>query len=182
MSYTAKQMESPEQLEIAGIVINQFKNNLAQEITNPIMKEYDLTDIDDEAFYPSSVVDKLYKAVYKDGNGQQALVAMGKASATTTLDFIQPETPKDVLDNIHNVFTAYLRNMPEGFGIIVTELDDNKFKVWNNTQVPNDLIYGFLWECVRMTRGDKKRFAVMPLEGYDRKSEHGAKFEVSWDA
>ena len=182
MSFTAKQMASPEGLTVAGIVINQFKDNLAKNVTDPIMQEYQLTNIDDDAFYPASVVDKLYKAVYKDGNGQQALVAMGKASASTTLDFIKPESPKDVLDNVHNVFTAYLRNMPEGFGIIVTKLEDNKFKVWNNTQVPNDLIYGFLWECVRVTRPEKSRFAIMPLEGYDRKSEVGAKFEVSWNA
>ncbi|MEO1288673.1 MAG: hypothetical protein AAFV93_12965, partial [Chloroflexota bacterium] len=98
----------------------------------------------------------------------------------TTLDFIKPDNPKDVLDNIHNVFTAYLRNMPEGFGIIVTEKEDNTFEVWNNTQVPNDLIYGFLWECLRVTKPEGKGFNLMPLSGYDANSTKGAKFEISW--
>ena len=145
------------------------------------MNKHKLTDIDNEAFYDGSIMDEIYHEIFHGINGQQTLVAMGKASATTTLDFIKPDSPKDVLDNIHNVFTAYLRNMPDGFGIIVEKLDNNKFEVWNNTQVPNDLIYGFLWECLRKTRGEGKRFLIKPLAGYNRESEVGARFEVSWD-
>ncbi|MEM9951893.1 MAG: hypothetical protein AAF846_09850 [Chloroflexota bacterium] len=180
MTYKATQMVSPEDLQIAGIVINQFRGNLAEDITDPIMDAHNLIDIDDEGFYPATVVDEIYKEIYGDGTGQQALVAMGKASAKTTLDFIKPDNPKDVLDNIHNVFTAYLRNMPEGFGIIVTEKEGNTFEVWNNTQVPNDLIYGFLWECLRVTKPEGKGFNLMPLSGYDANSTKGAKFEISW--
>lgn len=181
MIYTATQMEAPEGLTIAGIVLSQFRDNLARDITDPIMDKHSLINIDNEVFYSAKIMDEIYREIFYGTNGQQILVAMGKASATTTLDFIKPKSPNDILDNIHNVFTAYLRNMPEGFGMIVKKLDDRKFEVWNNTQVPNDLIYGFLWECLRQTRGEDNNFLIIPLADYNRDSAIGARFEVSWD-
>ncbi|MGB7339165.1 MAG: hypothetical protein WBC91_09760 [Phototrophicaceae bacterium] len=180
MTYQAIQMDSPEDLTIAGIVINQFRQNLARNVTDPIMEAHGLTDIDDEKFYPASVMDAIYREIFDGGNGSQPFVAMGRASAKTTLDFIKPESPNDVLDNIHNVFTAYLRNMPEGFGIIVNDLGDNTFNVWNNTQVPNDLIYGFLWECIKETTPRGQQFSLIPSDDYNSDSTVGAHFTISW--
>lgn len=181
MTYEAKQMHAPDDVTIAGLIINQFRGNLASDVTDPIMDAHNLTDVDDEAFYPLSIVNSIYREIYADGSGRQALVAMGKASAKTAMDFIQPDSPQDVLDNVHNLFTAYLRNMPDGFGVIVTQNEQDNYVVWNNTNVPNDLMYGFLWECLRLTKAEGKPFTILPTSGYEYDSEVGAKFEITWE-
>lgn len=183
MTYKAIQMQSPEGAEVLGAAMMGWFDNLGMEVIQPILAKYELTadDIKPDGWYPFSAFDDIYRAVHTSPSGSSALVAVGKASAQNLVSIKSMESAQNWLENIlpAEPFT-FTRNIPDEYGFIVEKVDESHYHFTNNTGIPNDLMFGYLWEGIRTLVGHGKQFRVAPISGYYEGSTEGAVFEVSW--
>lgn len=184
MTYQAIQMHAPEGAEVLGAAMMAWFDNLGMDTISPILAKYHLTaeDIQPENWYPFSIFDDIYKAVYHSPGGSTALVAVGKASAENLVSRETVHSAENWLENVLPPEThTFTRNVPEGYGFRIEKVSEGNYRFINNTGIPNDLIYGYLWEGLRILVPEPKDFTVAPISGYYRDSPEGAVFEVRWD-
>lgn len=177
------QFEAPRGAEIMGLGIIGIFDTLAQDQIDPILEQHNLRkrDIRENEWYPLQLYYDLYRAIYSAPGGSQNLVAVGKSMAQGLIDSQQVNSIDDFLTNVLNSLTEGLvRNTPKDYGYLVDRLDTNYYQVMNNTGASNDLIFGFIWESVRMLSAGRS-FKVAPVEGYYQDSPEGATFRVEWE-
>jgi len=181
-NFVAKQFTSPENLEMLGIVLIAFKQNLHEQMTAPIFDKYGLDSehLKPDTWYPAAIMSDIYHEIYQNGGGSSSLVAMGKASVAAGLEVINPDTIEDFIDSINQPILINLRNYPDGYGWIVEKNGDQHYRITNNTDAPNDLMYGYLWEMLRLLIDADEHFQVLPVRNYQLGSEDGAVYEISW--
>ena len=181
-NYIAKQFDSPEDLEIRGVVLDAFKHNLQEEMTEPIFNKHglDSNNLSSDEWYSQSVMSDIYREIYRNGGGSSSLIAMGKASVDITLDLLKPDSIETFIENINEPILSQMRNLPDGYGWIVEKLGDQHYRITNNTDAPNDLMYGYLWEMLRQLITDDEHFEVLPIKNFEAGSKYGAIYEISW--
>lgn len=176
-----RQFEAPADAEIMGIGIRGVFENLADEQLAPILAEYNLSKdaLDDEAWYSLQLYFDLYREIHNANSGYMHLVSIGKAIAANVTD---PAAIGDldtfVNQTLNETATTVIRNTPPGYGYIIEELGENHYAITNNTGSSNDLVYGYIWESVRLIAG-KRSFNFKPMKNYPS-DQVGATFELSW--
>lgn len=176
-----RQFEAPPDAEIMGIGIRGLFDNLADKQIAPILAEYNLSKdvLEDEAWYSLQLYFDLYRVIHKTSSGYMHLVSVGKAIAANVTDADAiGDLETFVTQTLNETATTVIRNTPPGYGYTLDKVDDKHYKITNNTGAPNDLVYGYIWESVRLI-ADKRSFSFKPLENYPSDT-HGATFELTW--
>lgn len=182
MSYKAVQMQCPPGGQIIGAGLKGWANNLERRVTDPIFAKYKLTsqDIKDNVWYDGAVLDALWRELYTMPNATQMMVAIGKSGAKAAIDATHPKDFAEWLNNTSGIFDLFIRNVPKEFGWHVTFTGNNEARLWNNTNAPNDYVFGQVWETARLLNAGKQ-FVVSPVSGYYPGSTEGAVFQLEWE-
>ncbi len=180
MAYIADQTKAPPGAEMVGQSIADWVDNLNREITDPVFKKHGLDNIDPEAWYSLEIVVDLYHEMLQSEGGGPALVAMGKASAGPVQEIFKFSSYEEFLDGAGKPFKAAIRNIPDEYGLIITRRGDKHYEITNNSIVPNDMIYGYLWEMLKLVREPGQEYTFRPLSGYSPGSTQRAVFELKW--
>ncbi len=180
--YIADQTKAPPGSEIMGQFIANWTNNLEKSVTEPIFKKYGLDpkQIKLDGYYSLDIVVDLYTEIRTRHGGSPALVAMGKASGEPVQEIFKFKSVDEFMARCAEPFKAAIRNIPEEYGLFVEKKDHQHYHVTNNSIVPNDMIFGYLWEMVRLILGPGVRFSVKNTQPHNVDSLEGAIFEVSW--
>jgi hypothetical protein len=180
MAYVADQTVAPPGSEMVGQSIADWVDNLEKEITDPVFKKHGLNDIDPEAWYSLEIVVDIYQEILQSDGGGMALVAMGKASAGPVQEIFNFESFEEFLNGADKPFRAAIRNIPDEYGLTINRIADKHYKITNNSVVPNDMIYGYLWEILKLVRQPGQNYTFRPVSGYSPGSTERAVFELSW--
>jgi len=170
-------------MEALGTAIIGLSHNLHEEFTRPVFAKHglDVDHLDPDEWYPAYLINEIYKEVYANGRGASTLVAFGKASAVFGISLTNPNNVDELLAAINEPILVSLRNQPQEYGLIVEKVDEKTYHVKNNTDSPNDLVYGCLWESLRLLMKENEDFELLPLENHEAGSEHGATYKISVD-
>jgi hypothetical protein len=182
MGYIATQMQAPPGAQIVGAALADWTNNLESHFTAPVFEKYGLSadDIRADEWYDGAILDAMWREMYAMPGAMQMMVAIGKAAAPQYIGALRATDIKGFLEHIDEFFSMFIRNAPDEYGFHVTWVDDNRAHVWNNTNAPNDHLFGLLWEMARQLRTGS-HFVVRPIADYDTGSTKGATFEVEWE-
>lgn len=184
MAYKAIQMQAPEGAEVMGAAILSWFDNLEMSVIQPILSKHGLKvdDVKPDGWYPFAIFNDIYREVYESAGGKTALIAVGKASARLVVkaedypggleQFITERLPKDT--------RSFVRNVPEDYGFFVEKVGEHTFHATNNTNIPNDLMFGYLWETSRILKVVDRHFVVSPLTDYYNNPTEGATFKIEW--
>lgn len=176
--YIADQTKAPEGGEIVGQAVKDWVDNINKEYTDPIFAQHDLTEIDPEGWYSLDLIVDLYRSFAVSEGGAASLVAMGKASARPVHDAFQFSSFEDFLENAGKPFKASIRNIPEEYGLTVTQKGTRHYEIINNSVVPNDMIYGYMWEMFRLLPQTWEGYRFRPVSGYGPGVTERAVFEL----
>lgn len=180
MVYVADQTVAPPGAEMVGQSIADWTDNLEKEITDPVFQKHGLHNIDPDAWYSLEIVVDLYQEMLQSSGGGMALVAMGKASAGPVQEIFKFKSYQEFLDGAGKPFRAAIRNIPDEYGLTVVQKGEKHYEITNNSVVPNDMIYGYLWEMLKLIRQPGQSHVFRPVSGYTPGSTKRAVFELSW--
>jgi hypothetical protein len=178
--YIADQTQAPAGSEMLGQSIADWTDNLAQHITDPVFHKYDLIEINPENWYSLDIVVDLYQEIKQSDGGGTALTAMGKASAGPVQQACNFSSFKDFLSNAGEPFKVAIRNIPEEYGLLVEEVGERHYKITNNSIVPNSMIYGYLWEMLRIINQGRYDYTFKPAGGFDIEAPVRGVFDLQW--
>lgn len=178
----AIQFKAPEEAEVSGIILQAYLNNLARELTEPILEEYGLSanNMDADSWYPNQMFLDIEHAIYKTSGGSNALVASGKSAVE---NYIPPEgvdSLEDALMALPSVYTTNQRNLPEGYGWFIEKKSEHHFIFTNNTGTANHAAYGYVWALCQRMKDPNTSVVVKPIEGFDVDSTDPGVFEITW--
>lgn len=169
------------QAEVLGQAMIAFASNLQADTIKPILEDMNLTNIDENIWYPHQIwldiLKKMEETLGSAANG--ALVAFGKQVVKTAAMPPEIKTIPDVLNALHAIHHANLRNIPEDEGYAIRKVNDNYYIVYHNTPNPEDAIYGFLWGLAARFKAADELFAVRPIDN-DRPESARSAYEVKW--
>lgn len=177
-----RQFEAPDGAEIMGVGVIGVFDTLTQNQIDPILAAHGLNmaDIDQESWYPLQVYWDLWRVIHDSPGGSQSLVAIGKSIAQNVTNPDEIGSVDVFITQVLNqTATGLIRNVPDGYGYIIEKVDSQHYEVTNNTGSSNDLVFGYIWESVRMLANGRD-FTVAPIAGYAPDSDEGATFSVSW--
>ncbi|MGB7338366.1 MAG: hypothetical protein WBC91_05695 [Phototrophicaceae bacterium] len=180
--YKARQFQAPEGAEVSGIILMAYLNNLAHNITEPILEQYgfDVSNIDVDQWYPNQMFLDIEQTIYQNGDGSNALVAIGKAAVENYIPPKGVKTLEDAIMALPSVYTTNQRNLPDGYGWIIEKKAENHFVFTNNTGTSNHGAYGYVWAlCQRMRPLDAK-VKVIPLKGFEAGSLEPTVIDIQW--
>ena len=183
MHYIAKQFQPHPDMEVLGATLITLNHNLREDITDPIFAKYNLDadHLQPDEWYPAVVLSDVQKEIHAKGRGSSALVAMGKALAIENLTQGKVNSIEDFIAGFKNVQQhEVLRNYPEGYGWSTEKVGEQRYRVTNNTDAPNDIVYGYLWETLRQLISEHEHFQVLPIKNFGPDAEDGAVYEISW--
>lgn len=181
MAISFKQFEAPAGAEIMGVAILGFYENFEQETVTALLSERGLSkgSIRPDGWYDLQIYFDIYRDLLKQPNGTSDLVNIGKATAQ---NITQPREIDGlegfITTELQRSATGVIRNVPDGYGYTIEQLGPNHYRVVNDTGAPNDLIYGYIWEGLRLV-ARRTHFTFRPVTHYPSR-EHGAVFEIQW--
>jgi hypothetical protein len=176
--------KAPEGSEAIGFAVASFSDSVSPELVNPVLKKHGIAkdNIDPATWYPLQVLMDMYWQVKEQPGGASGLTAMGKAVASPLLQSVQIDSAEVFLEGvIHEVVKGSIRNAPEGFGDDIKKLGSTSYEITNNTATPNEFIYGYLWEAMRLLTPKGQSFNVIPQTMLDPDDKDGAIFNISWE-
>ena len=182
MPYIAEPTVAPAGSEIKGRAVLDWVDNLAKETTEPVFRALKLNpeNIDPDGWYSLDIIAQLYDAIHQSDGGDQALVAMGKASAPAVVEMMDFTSIENFIDRSRDPFLASIRKLPDEYGFIVEQKGPQHYELTNNTIVPNAMIYGYLWGVMAELRNYHTEFKLMPIKNYEGGTV-GATFSVEWE-
>ncbi len=172
-------MQNPPGGQIVGAALKSWIDNLESHVTDTVFERYGFSAsaLVDDKWYDGEILDAMWRELYALPGGPQTLVAIGKASATTTMEALQPKDIADFLARMPYLFTTFIRGVLDEYGFHSEWISDTQVRVTNKTNLPNDHLYGWLWEVMRLL-SQGQRFVVKPVSGYYPHSTEGAVFEI----
>lgn len=176
--YIADQTKAPEGAEIVGQSVADWVDNLNKGLTDPVFEKYGLSEIDPEGWYSLDIIIDLYRGMAESEGGSASLVAMGKASAKPVYDIFEFKSFEDFIKNGDKPFKAAIRNIPDEYGLSTEKVGERHYRIVNNSIVPNDMIYGYLWEMFRIIPHTWEDYSFIPVSGYSPGSTERAVFEI----
>lgn len=182
MAYVAKPfVAGTPQAEVIGQTMIAFSANLESDVIKPILKKYDLEQIDEDKWYPHQLWMDILKEMSDSmgGSASSAFVAFGKEVVKSAVMPDAIQTIPDALNALHAIHHANLRNVPEEEGYSVEVVSDNHYIVYHNTPNPDDAIFGFLWQLAARFKKPDEVFAVRFVDN-DKPEIARSAFEVKW--
>lgn len=169
------------QAEVIGQSMISFADNLRADIIQPILKQKDLEKIEEDKWYPHQLWLDILKSMNDTlvGQASEAFVAFGMKVVDNAVMPPEIQTVEDVLNALHAIHHANLRNVPEEEGYQVQKVEDNHYIVFHNTPNPEDAIYGFLWGLVRRFRPGNTNFTVKKIENPSPDTSRSA-YDIRW--
>lgn len=182
MAYVAQPyVAGTPQAEVTGQAMIAFAQNLQADVIRHILEKHGMTHIDPETWYPHQV----WLDILKDmdttmgGDASSAFVAFGKQVVRTAV--IPPEirTIPDMLNALHAIHHANLRNIPPEEGYTVEARGERHYIVYHNTPNPEDAIFGFLWGLAARFKGPDEMFSVRMIDN-PRPDIARSAYQVTW--
>lgn len=176
--YVAQRYVAPEGAEVLGMALVGYFDNLASHQLDPVLERYGFSKetFDPQGWYPmQTMFDLVVEANPHDDH--TVAVALGKAVAETMLFVLDvPDTTRFIETYIQLPHEQFHRNIPEGYGYLVTKLDEGHYYLKNNTPHSTSGFYGYLWEALRRLTDGK--FTLRLLDSSDFVTDRPATFEV----
>jgi len=182
-AYTAFQFLSPEQAQISGktlIGILDHLHNL-QAKRQFALNGFSSGSINPDEWYAATHLNAVYKTVFAHGKGTAELIMLGKAMAHHAMETFQLQSIDDFISKINRVVLIGMRHIPESYGWIVKHKQPQHCHIVNNTEIPNDVMFGYLWEMLRLLAAPQQTFSLIPIRNYSHDSKVGAVFDVRWE-
>lgn len=169
--------------KVAGHAMIAFADNLEADVVEPLLAKRGLTAIDPEGWYDHQVWMDILKELQEtlgEGQAQTAFVAFGRQVVETAVMPPEIQSIPDVLNALHAIHHANLRNIPEEEGYIVEKRGEKHYAVYHNTPNPEDAIYGFLWGLASRFKEPTEIFSVQRLPENDRPDIARSVYIVKW--
>lgn len=168
------------QAEVLGQVVLAFSQNLEAEYIAPLLPKYGLDNIDPTQWYPHQSWMNVLRDLSAMPDSSSILVAFGKAVVRTAVMPEEIDSIPKVLNALHAIHHANLRNIPADEGYSVKQIDEKHFHVYHNTPNPDDAIYGFIWGLAARFHAPGEYFAVRMIDNPHPDETPGSVFEVKW--
>jgi hypothetical protein len=169
--------------EVIGQTMISFAENMESDVIGPILDKHGLTTIDPDAWYSH----QLWMDILKDiedtlgpGQSQSAFIAFGRSVVENAVMPPEIQTIPDMLNALHAVHHANLRNIPEEEGYSLDQRGEQYYIVYHNTPNPDDAIYGFLWGLAGRFKDDDDIFVLERLPENDRPDIARSAFSLKW--
>lgn len=182
-SYIAKPfIAGTPEAEVTGEAMSAFLDNLEADTLRPILEKHGLTEIETDKWYPHQIWMDVLKDVNDNAKGgaSSIFVAFGRKVVETAVMPPEIQTIEDVLNSLHAIHHANLRNIPDDEGYKIEKIKPKHYLVYHNTPNPLDAIYGFLWGLVARYKKPNEVFVVKPVENPDPDKFPGDVFSVRW--
>lgn len=169
------------QAEVLGATMSAFLDNVESDVIRPILEKHNIPDLDPEGWYSHQLWMDILKDI-QDTLGVQAstsFVAFGREVVRKAAMPDSLQTIPDVLNALHAIHHANLRNVPEEEGYFVEKIEDNLYHVYHNTPNPDDAIYGFIWGLAARFKKRYENFTVTRIDN-DKPEIARSLFEVKW--
>ena len=181
-AYIAAQFISPEQARISGKtligILDKMHNTQAKRLF--ALHGLSQTSINPDEWYAATDLNRIYKKVFAKGKGTAELIMLGKAMAHQALEAFQLDSIDAFIANINHVVLSAIDQTPATYGWIVKEKRTQHCHIVNNTDLPNDVMFGYLWEMFRLLTTPSQKFSIIPIRNYSHDSNIGAVFDVQW--
>ncbi|MFW5709748.1 MAG: hypothetical protein ACOCX5_05965 [Chloroflexota bacterium] len=169
------------QAEVIGQTMVSFITNLETNTIKPILEHHNLTKIDENKWYPHQVWMDILKEMGESlgSKASSAYVAFGRQVVENAVMPPEIQSIPDVLNALHAIHHANLRNVPEDEGYKVEAVSERHYIVYHNTPNPDEAIYGFLWGLAARYKKDNEIFIVREIENPAPHLARSA-YEVKW--
>ncbi|MBZ0290374.1 MAG: hypothetical protein K8I30_22300 [Anaerolineae bacterium] len=156
-----RNLTCPPELEVLGVNLVAFSNNIQGAETTPIMQKYGIIDINPEAWYPArNLLDALNELAVKT-NVAANLTAIGMRIGEMVP--MPPGLENATLEQAIGVWDAayqYLHRGADAGCIQVEKVSDTYFKTIHSVIYPDDMSYGILYSYGRRFLPPRTHFSV----------------------
>lgn len=170
-------------VEVLGISISAFLNNLLSDDTRPYMAKYGLDNIQQDKWYSGQHYANVINDLVANTNAMENLVAVGMQIGK---QFVFPPgekfTYEQFLMSWDDLYHMHFRGGDVG-NMKTTQLDLTSYRVVNTTIWPDDMVYGVAYGFGRrlLPPGSKLRIAY---ESPNHRMDYGGALEtvmlVNW--
>lgn len=171
---------SPDTLQL-GAPMQALLSNIRTEELMPILVKHGITEIQDDQWYPMQIfLDVFRDIVERSGGVTLDLIAIGIRGVETSAPF-PPEI--DTVEKGLGVMDyasrqVNVKNVPPEFGYPITQIAEGHLQVTNNTPIPDESIYGYIWGITNRLKQEEDDFLIISLPKVS--PEQPTTFEVIW--
>jgi hypothetical protein len=161
-SYIAQKGKAASaEVEVLGQTMVAFIENLRADEVKRLMALHGLNSIDPNTWYPQQLFLDIYQTIEDEhGEFSEYLVAIG----VKTIDTVPlPEGVDNIAQAVgflHGIYTAIHRNLPEGEGWTVDQVNEHFYRIGANFPYPPAATYGYLFAFARRFAPKGMRFTV----------------------
>ncbi len=143
-----RRLNFPPNVEIFGMTIQAFIENLQGEDTAPIVHKYGLHLLEPNTWHPVDNLLKAFNEIYEGPNGSTNMVAIGLRIGETIP--LQPEIDSlpDALMDWNRLYQSLHRNADVGL-IVCEKVSDTHYKITLTDLYPDDFSYGIVYGYAR---------------------------------
>lgn len=174
---------APPNLELIGVMASTFINNMQNDLTRPIIKQYGMENLDPNTWYPASIfMDTMNQLVKTGTNFSSAFVAIGMEIGKTLP--IPPELQNATLGEILTAvwdagYKAVHRNHHDNIGSIkVEKVSDKHYKTIHDHLYPDDFSYGIAYGFCKRFLPQGVHFKVYYDPNLPQRDNHNADITV----
>ncbi|MCU0497210.1 MAG: hypothetical protein MUF87_07665 [Anaerolineae bacterium] len=171
---------SPDALQL-GAPMQALLSNIRTEELRPILAKHGLTEIKADHWYPMQIFLDVFRDIVDRQSGVTLdLIAIGIRGVETSAPF-PPEI--DTLEKglaMMDYVSRHVnvKNVPPEFGYPVTKIEEGHLHLTNNTPIPDDSIYGYIWGITNRLKKADDVFFIIALP--KTSPEQPTTFEILW--
>jgi hypothetical protein len=174
-----KLVASTPQAEIKGTILQAFFQCITHSELVPILKKYNLENLDPERWYPQQLMLDIYRDIEEHQfNVTENFVSVGMKIMDLAAFPPSVSSVEDALPGLRIAYNMDHRNHTET-GWIVDFVEPGKVMMVADNPYPDDQHYGLLWSLVRRFSPKGTGFSVTP-QPHDNPDENTV-FEIKWD-
>jgi hypothetical protein len=168
--------------EVIGQIVLSFTENLRADLVKPILPRYGLDNVDPEEWYPHQAWMNVLQDIAESEPEQagQVFVAFGMKAVEKAVMPPELDTIEKVLNALHAIHHANLRNIPADEGYHVEKKGEGHLWVYQNTPNPDSAIYGFIYGMAQRFCPEGEDFLVEMIPNPNPDVHPGALYEVKW--
>jgi hypothetical protein len=153
-----------------GQVIMPYVAVLKGSELEHLLVEYDVEEVDPEAFYDQQIVCNMQKHIVENaGLFSGELIEIGKGSIESIGFPDEVKTIEDAMGMLHTIYQAIHKDIPEEEGWVYEQVDANTMQIKFNTPYEQFAAYGYIYGIAHKFRPKDK----VPTVYMDDETEDG---------
>lgn len=174
-----KYKASTPDAKVIGAALKAYETSLTYEDFKHILKEYDLTEINPEKWYPQQLTLDVQKRINDSDGGSQNLVSIGM-QIIDNANFPTMESLEQAVEAFAASYPMNFQEQAEDDLIHAHIIDDSTIEVVNGSPHSDDMIYGYIYALIRRFKPSDAQFTVKYADVSKRDSDEDTVFVVKY--